>query len=251
MRRISINNFGYGGTNAHAVIDDALSYLKARNIQAKHNTIARPSLQDLNGAVNGEESKLNGSAPKLNGSASKLNGNGLKLNGHVTDISAQESQENGDWTHDTSYKSSVPYVLFWSAADENGIKRSLESFTDHFSNSTRKSPDEERSYLRSLAYTLASRRSNLPWKSFSIVENMDQLYEGLTADTASPLRSYNTPSLSFVFTGQGAQWYAMTQGLTRYPVFAESLRKSELYLSELSAGWSLASRSPSFLNVHF
>ena len=46
--------------------------------------------------------------------------------------------------------------------------------------------------------------------------------------------------LGFVFSGQGSQWQAMGQGLMRdFSVFATVIEKSDIYLQELGATWSL------------
>jgi acyl transferase domain-containing protein len=39
LRRVSVNGFGYGGTNGHVVIDDAYNYLKERGLKGNHRTL--------------------------------------------------------------------------------------------------------------------------------------------------------------------------------------------------------------------
>lgn len=51
VRRVSTNSFGYGGTNAHAVIDDAYHYLTKRGFTAPHYTKVVSAAKGTNGIV--------------------------------------------------------------------------------------------------------------------------------------------------------------------------------------------------------
>lgn len=39
IRRVSVNSFGFGGANGHAIMDDAYHYLKERALLGKHSTV--------------------------------------------------------------------------------------------------------------------------------------------------------------------------------------------------------------------
>ena len=58
-----------------------------------------------------------------------------------------------------------------------------------------------------------------------------------------PTRSGEPARLGFVFTGQGAQWFAMGRELLdAYPTFRATLLEAERYLIELGATWSLTGK---------
>lgn len=159
-------------------------------------------------------------------------------------VPRQEIDVNGNGTLEGNDEISSAYLLVWSTADEAGIQRMTSAFDDYFRNLPLQYGYHAAKYLQNLSYTLACRRSGLPWKSFCLVRDIAQLREGVATIVTKPVRAYDAPSISFVFTGQGAQWHAMTRGLERYAVFAESLRKSERFLRDLKCGWSLRGTYP-------
>ncbi|KAF2260802.1 ketoacyl-synt-domain-containing protein [Lojkania enalia] len=98
--------------------------------------------------------------------------------------------------------------------------------------------------LSSLSYTLCTRRTSHPWR-FSCVANDHQgLFDQLAHTVGlhnSSLNSKDTP-ISFVFTGQGAQWPGMGRELLlneSSSVFRASMHRSRDILRSFGAAWDL------------
>lgn len=126
-------------------------------------------------------------------------------------------------------------MFIFSAADEAGISRLEVSYRQYLTDVT-SHYDNVDSFLESLAYTLAVRRSNLPWKSFVIADGVEQLFE---MNLSPPARSKTNPNLGYVFTGQGAQFPGMGKELLAHPIFETSILESAVYLEEFGCKWSL------------
>lgn len=130
-----------------------------------------------------------------------------------------------------------PKILVWSAADKDGLKRVSEAYKDHIC----KSNDLRRDggYFSDLAYTLACKRSFLPWRGFIVAQSVDELGKTLEQSSLDPTRSTHIPALCFIFTGQGAQWPSMADDLLAYPPFKRSLEDADAYFLDLGCTWSL------------
>lgn len=129
----------------------------------------------------------------------------------------------------------MPRMFIFSAADEAGVSRLKSSYTRYLADAALQYENTDL-FLESLAYTLAARRTSLPWKSFVIADDIEQLCE---MDLSAPTRSKPKPNLGYVFTGQGAQFPGMGKELLAHPAFEASVLESEAYLQELGCDWSL------------
>ncbi|KAJ5215071.1 Type I Polyketide synthases (Type I PKS) [Penicillium chermesinum] len=56
LRRISVNSFGFGGANAHVILDDAYHYLHDRGLEGRHNTV----IGDFGSDSGFEDTSVNG-----------------------------------------------------------------------------------------------------------------------------------------------------------------------------------------------
>lgn len=100
---------------------------------------------------------------------------------------------------------SLPRMIVWTAADENAVKRTVGVFQKFYQERVSGNPEK----LDKLAYTLASRRSQMLWRTFAIVADGPELQGDRTLSPAKPVRSSAEAGLAFVFTGQGAQYAGM------------------------------------------
>ncbi|KAG5979385.1 Type I Iterative PKS [Claviceps digitariae] len=98
----------------------------------------------------------------------------------------------------------------------------------------------EKHLVRNIAYTLCNRRSHLSWRSAMVGTTTSDLADSLNGPDAKPIRALRDPKLAFVFTGQGAQWYAMGRELMEsHEVFASTMREADDTLKQLGAKFSL------------
>jgi acyl transferase domain-containing protein len=133
-----------------------------------------------------------------------------------------------------------PFVLPISARDDRALRNYVKSFVRQLRDTT--APLEE------LCYSAGERKEHHPQR-LSIVgrdhqEMRDRLSGWLSNPEGFPLTvngnaSTDVGPITFVFTGQGAQWWAMGQQLIeREPIFRETIQKIDQLISKL-ADWSL------------
>ncbi|KAJ8131580.1 hypothetical protein O1611_g2046 [Lasiodiplodia mahajangana] len=128
----------------------------------------------------------------------------------------------------------VPKLLVWSAADKQGLDRIAASY-ENFSPSAQ----TKKYFLDNLAFTLDSQRSRLPWTSFAVIRSLAEL-QSLKLKLSLPVqRSAHSPRIGYVFTGQGAQWFAMGRELMCYALFEAELSRASDYLKTLGCSWSV------------
>ena len=92
---------------------------------------------------------------------------------------------------------------------------------------------EDEDFMDRLAFTLCHRRSLLEWREAVTASTVSELSNALSSTKDDRTKSSSKPTLEFVFTGQGAQWFAMGRELLYYPVFAKSLQEADRILAGL------------------
>ncbi|KAK0749364.1 hypothetical protein B0T18DRAFT_427495 [Schizothecium vesticola] len=204
LRRISVNCFGFGGTNAHGVMDDARGYLRQRGLTAHHNTV---DPLDSNLSHSGDS----GSATPTSASM-----------GSSWDLASQSIH---------SPPASTPQLFVYSTNHRAGIPLIATSHLPHL--------ESHNTSLRDYSYTLFSRRSHLDFRAFTVASSIAELAQKLPSLTPARAGANKTFRPALIFCGQGAQYTRMAIDLLALPVFGTSIAAAHAYLSTLDPSFDL------------
>ena len=226
IKRASLSNFGYGGTNAHVIMEDSVSFLRGwidatgqRSNKDAANT-TEVNGYNLVGYTQGAHDIIKDGR---NGRVSSCSG----MNGH--------SEKKSITIADKEHLQPPWRVFVLSGKDERAAKSMISNLWTHLQI---KGKDL---YFPDLAYTLGQRRSIFPWLAATPARTIDELSTTLHETSFKPTHSTSVPRIGFVFTGQGAQWFGMGKELLgAYPVFADSIQEAEIHLKSFGADFSLS-----------
>lgn len=212
LRRASINGFGYGGTNAHIIIDDAYHYMAQRGLSGKHCTELPQIIE--------EAPQLGWETPETR-TATPTETDVESLSSKSSVVSEPQSEP-------------CPQVFFFSGKEKQAVTESMKRCAEYLA--LEESGSEQ--FLRSLAHTLSEKRSRFGYGASVVARTKDNLIARLLEENEVNSTSQNL-NIAFVFTGQGAQWWAMGRELLKYPVFCASISASAEAVERFGADWNL------------
>lgn len=126
-----------------------------------------------------------------------------------TDVQDIESAEPG-WVSIHKRPENSPKLLVWSTADEKGVSR-LQKAWESWLPPNAKLHDLQNGLLDHLAYTLASRRTLLSWRTFAVSSPSDS-WATISDKFSLTSQARISPNLVMIFSGVCSNLYHSERG---------------------------------------
>ncbi|KAI1759105.1 ketoacyl-synt-domain-containing protein [Hypoxylon sp. FL1150] len=204
LRRVGINCFGYGGTNAHLILDDAAHYLSQRGLTAHHNST---NIDDV----------LYYPTPRLREDDTNF-------------FTESRRSIASNYGLRAPARDSQTHLFVFSAHEQKVLSRIIHEYMTHAEQQVDSACDNA---MENLAYTLGCRRTKMPWRVSAVARSPDELIQRLTElQPKDFIRGSDDtpPKVAFIFAGQGAQWFAMGRKLLGFDIFLHSIIQATSYL---------------------
>ena len=252
IRRASVNSFGYGGANAHCILESVESVVpgyKPYSSRSSSKTASTASSRTSSALTSNRQSEL--STPpdsqseldeKSAGELTRAHRGGVgphdvemainKLTAHdsLTLVSSQagvaiiKSQVDESQTAEQVCHPRRLMLLPFSGHDEYSLKANIAAASEL----------ADKYDPMDLAYTLSARRSRFFQRAFAVAEPQSL---GSALDASRMVlgkSSAATQQVGYVFTGQGAQWAGMGAELfAEFEVYRQCIRSLDQILSKL------------------
>ncbi|KAI1140972.1 ketoacyl-synt-domain-containing protein [Hypoxylon sp. FL0543] len=214
LRRASINCFGFGGTNAHVIMDDAAHYLAQRGLLAHHNTAIPDDDPDL-------------SKPHPAATDTIIPNDAMR----DTPLSAQGLR--------IPCRDSRTHLFVFSAHEQKVLSQMLKDYSAYVAKQVDAASGN---IMEDLAYTLGCRRTKLQWTASVVAQSLEDLalkLGQLGSVDFTRASDEKATKVAFIFGGQGAQWFAMGRELLGFDIFLDSIMGATTYL-QTQAGCSFS-----------